>query len=145
MDRYRGKTSIFFLPDEKSLERSPPSTPVRHGYRMTERNRLSTDSSPKLQIPYQKLDNARWKKSHILAWEGKKLHLVVVLVSSIKGRKIERWILFHFFFSLSLFEKIPYPRKVSFSKDNILLCTRPSILFNYYLYAFIINVFFFYI
>lgn len=53
---------------------------------MSERSRLSIDSSPKLQIPYQKLDNARWKKSHILAWEGKKLHLVV-LVSSIKGRK----------------------------------------------------------
>lgn len=108
---------------------------------MSERSRLSTDSSPKLQIPYQKLDNARWKKSHILAWEGKKLHLVV-LVSSIKGRKnrtMNSVPLFFFFF----FREIPYPRKVSFSRDNI-YSTRPNI-FSIIIYTrlLIFNVFFF--
>lgn len=103
---------------------------------------MSTDSSPKLQIPYQKLDNARWKKSHILAWEGKKLHLVV-LVSSIKGRKnrtMNSVPLFFFFF----FREIPYPRKVSFSRDNI-YSTRPNI-FSIIIYTrlLIFNVFFFY-
>lgn len=135
MDNNNGQVSrknvdILSLPVKyrwRDLPLPPPLLPLfASGCRMTERNRLSTDSSPKLQIPYQKVDKARWKKSHVLRWEGKKLQLVAVLVSSIKRKENRTMnsVPLSFFFFVRI--EIPYPRK-----DNIWFHNKYFL--NYYL------------